>query len=336
MGVNPRFYIDALTHIKQGVLTREKAINTTVTRKFIELLSVRSDDDIGELWHHWRMIPQDATATHPRPDFARVEPSPRFLPHCTEPRIVSLGLAPMQGTWVDVDPTAEWRRHKLRLREQLGDRVFSVRPEARDAAAEFAELVRHETKSDEVVEGDEALWQASLGVADDLVVMLPGDDGRYRLAAASLCSPSDWLLEEKLGLTMEEVHRPIPRLNNEIGEQIDRFFVRLPADRSVQRFNWSIMPHPHYLSREHWEVAAEANELWYRAERQSLRRLPETGAIAFTIRVHICALGSLAALDGALESLWQAVADAPEDLQRYKGLDILAPVIARWRSKNQL
>ena len=68
-------------------------------------------------------------------------------------------------------------------------------------------------------------------------------------------------------------------------------------------------------------------ELWYRAERQSLRRLPKTGAIAFTIRVHICALESLASVDGALESLWQAVADAPEDLQRYKGLDILAPVM---------
>ena len=282
------------------------------------------------------MIPQDDTATHLRPDFARVEPLPSFLPHCTEPRIISLGLEPMQGPWVDVDPTAEWRLHKLRLREQLGDRVYSVRPEARDAAAEFAKLVSDESLGDEVPKGDEALWQASLAVADDLVVMLRDDQGRYRLAAASLCSPTGWLLEEKLGLTMEEVHSPIPGLNNEIGEQIDRFFFRLPSDRFVERFNWSIMPHPNYLSRENWEIAAEANELWYRAERQSLRRLPKTGAIAFTIRVHVCPLASLATVDGALESLWQAIADAPEDLQGYKGFDVLEPVIARWRSKNQL
>ena len=242
----------------------------------------------------------------------------------------------MEGNWVDVDQSGEWQAHKLRLREQLGDRVYSVRPEAQKAALEFAELVGHEAQSDGLPTDVEALWQASLGVADDLVVMVPDDDGRYRLAAASLCSPSDWMLEEKLGLTMQEVHGPIPRLNKEIGKQIDRFFLRLPADHSVQRFNWSIMPHPNYLSREHWEIAAEANELWYRAERQSLRRLPKSGAIAFTIRVHICALESLAGVDGALDSLWQAVADAPEDLQRYKGLDILAPVIARWRSKNQL
>ena len=242
----------------------------------------------------------------------------------------------MQGNWVDVDQSGEWGAHKLRLREQLGDRVYNVRPEAKEAAAEFADLIRREANVNVAPKDDEALWQASLGVADDLVVMLPDDHGRYRLAAASLCSPTDWLLEEKLGLTMEEVHGPIPRLNNEIGEQIDRFFARLPSKRSVQRFNWSIMPHPNYLSREHWDIASEADDLWYRAERQSLCRLPKTGAIAFTIRVHICALESLAGVDGALESLWQAVADAPEDVQRYKGLDMLAPVIRRWRLKNRL
>lgn len=281
------------------------------------------------------MIPQDDTTTHLRPDFARVEPAPRFLPHCAEPRIVAMGLSPMQGAWVDVDSSNDWRSHKQQLRQQLGERVYNVLPEGRDAAAEFAALVFSETHGRGVT-GDEALWEASLGVADDLVVMLPDQRGRYRLVAASLCSPSDWRLEEKLGLTMAEVHGPIPRLNTEIGEQIDRFFARLPSDRAVQRFNWSIVPHPNYLSRDHWDVSDETDELWYRAERQSLRRLPETGAIAFTIRVHICNLKSLAAFDSALESLWQAVEAAPADLQGYKGLDALAPAIARWRAKNRL
>lgn len=282
------------------------------------------------------MIPQDDKATHPRPDFARIEPVPRFLPHCTEPRIVAMGLSPMQGSWIDIDPSNEWRAHKLKLREQLGSKVYSVRPEARDAAAEFAELVYGEINSGQVSTDYEALWRASLAVADDLVVMLPDENGTYRLAAASLCSPSDWRLEEKLGKTMAEVHSPIPRLNNEIGGQIDRFFARLPSDRSVQRFNWSITPHPNFLSRDDWVVADHSNELWYRAERQSLRRLPESGAIAFTIRVHLCSLTSLAAIEGALTSLWRAIEQAPEDLKRYKGLDVLAPVIARWRQTNRL
>jgi hypothetical protein len=38
--------------------------------------------------------------------------------------------------------------------------------------------------------------------------------------------------------------------------------------------------------------------------------------------------------DGALESLWAAVDAAPHDLRHYKGLDILEPVIAKWRCEN--
>ena len=73
-------------------------------------------------------------------------------------------------------------------------------------------------------------------------------------SSPSLCSPSDWRLEEKLGATMAEVHGPIPRLNDEIGDQIDRFFTRLPTDRFTQRFNWSLMPHPDLMSRDEWQV----------------------------------------------------------------------------------
>jgi hypothetical protein len=182
----------------------------------------------------------------------------------------------------------------------------------------------------------EALWRASLEVADDLVVMQSDDQGEYRLVAASLCSPSDWRLEEKLGATMAEVHGPIPRLNDEIGDQIDRFFTRLPTDRFTQRFNWSLMPHPDLMSRDELQVDSASDQLWYRAERQSLRRLPSSGAIAFTIRVHICHLTALLPIEGALESLWSAVETAPDDLRRYKGLDILSPVIANWRRKNRV
>ena len=67
----------------------------------------------------------------------------------------------------------------------------------------------------------EALWRASLEVADGLVVMQSGDNGKYRLVAASLCSPCDWRVEETLSATMAEVRGPIPRLNDEIGDQID-------------------------------------------------------------------------------------------------------------------
>jgi len=286
------------------------------------------------------MIPQDDPMTQSRPSFERIEQAPAFLPHCNDPRIVSMGLAPMLGSWVDTTPSDAWRAHKASVREQLGRRVYAVLDEGVAAADEFAGLVfdlageRSRLEKSELAD-TEALWRASLEVADDLVVMQSDDHGKYRLVAASLCSPSDWRLEEKLGATMAEVHGPIPRLNDEIGDQIDRFFTRLPTDRFTQRFNWSLMPHPDLMSRDEWQVNPDSDQLWYRAERQSLRRLPKSGAIAFTIRVHICDLTALLPIEGALESLWSAVETAPNDLRRYKGLDILSPVIANWRLKNR-
>lgn len=280
------------------------------------------------------MIPQDDRFPHKRPSFARVEASPVFLPHCQDPRIVSMGLSAMEGPWVDRVSTSGWPDYKQQVRQEYGDRVYAVLPNGMDAACELADAVTTYLGRGCSVSDKDALWRASLEVADDLVVMQSDAQGIYRLMAASLCSPSDWRLEEKLGKTMAEVHGPIPRLNADMGPQIDRFFTRLPLDRFVQRFNWSLMPHSQYLSRDEWALTASSDALWYRAERQSLRRLPVTGAIAFTIRVHICPLAALKQCDGALESLWAAVDAAPHDLRHYKGLDILEPVIARWRCEN--
>jgi hypothetical protein len=287
------------------------------------------------------MIPQDDPMTQSRPSFERIEQAPAFLPHCHDPRIVAMGLGPMQGSWVDIAPSDLWRAHKIRVREELGKRVYAVLDEGVSAAVEFAELVFELNRGQSSLQNmepsdEEALWRASLEVADDLVVMQPDTHGKYRLVAASLCSPSDWRLEKKLGATMAEVHGPIPRLNDEIGDQIDRFFARLPNDRFTQRFNWSLMPHPNLMSRDEWQVDPASDRLWYRAERQSLRRLPRSGAIAFTIRVHICDLTALLPTEGALESLWSAIEAAPDDLRHYKGLDMLAPVIANWRRKNRV
>ena len=286
------------------------------------------------------MIPQDDPMTQSRPSFARIEQAPAFLPHCNDSRIVAMGLAPMQGSWVDTTSSDVWRAHKTSVRKQLGRRVYAVLDEGVAAAEEFAGLIFDLAGEQSSVQTPgasdaEALWRASLEVADDLVVMQSDDQGKYRLVAASLCSPTGWRLEEKLGATMAEVHGPIPRLNEEIGEQIDRFFSRLPTDHFTHRFNWTLMPHPNLMSRNKWQVNPASDQLWYRAERQSLRRLPKSGAIAFTTRVHICDLTSLLPIEGALDSLWSAVEMVPDDLRRYKGLDILSPVIANWRRKNR-
>ena len=128
------------------------------------------------------MIPQDDAMTQSRPSFERIEQTPAFLPHCNDPRIVAMGLAPMSGPWVDTMPSIGWRAHKVSVREQLGRRVYAVLDEGVNAAAEFAGLVfdlagvETSLQKSELLDA-EALWRASLVVADDLVVMQPDAQG---------------------------------------------------------------------------------------------------------------------------------------------------------------
>ena len=70
--------------------------------------------------------------------------------------------------------------------------------------------------------------------------------------------------------------------------------------------------------------------------RQSLWRLPRSGAIAYAIGAYIFDLTALLSVEGALESLRSAVETATDDLRRYKDLDILSYDIANWRRKNRV
>ena len=99
------------------------------------------------------------------------------------------------------------------------------------------------------------------------MVRQPDDEDKHRLVAASLCSPSNSRREEKLGATMAEVHRLVPRVNDEISDQIDRLFARLPDDRFTQRFNWPLMPRCDLVSRDKWQLAPGYEQLRYRVNR---------------------------------------------------------------------
>jgi hypothetical protein len=153
------------------------------------------------------------------------------------------------------------------------------------------------------------LQAASLLVQEDLILMRQGVDG-WRLAAGSLCFPSSWTLTEKFGKPMHEIHGPVPDFGagTRMNELISRMFDRLQPGNSVQRFNWSIQANPdlyHPLSNDgRTRRAADAlskfpdadarAHAFIRVERQTLRKLPRTGDILFTIRIHLDPLAVLA------------------------------------------
>ena len=60
--------------------------------------------------------------------------------------------------------------------------------------------------------------------------------------------------------------------------------------------------------------------MFLRVERQTLRRLPSTGAVLFGIRVHVYALERVIDRPGRAVALAEAVRALPAEVQHYKSL----------------
>ncbi|SFK55794.1 Protein of unknown function [Pseudovibrio ascidiaceicola] len=176
-------------------------------------------------------------------------------------------------------------------------------------------------------------------VQEDLVLMRKGDDG-YRLVAASLCFPSSWSLAEKFGGSMSAIHEGVPDFNgHRMGHMVQRIFERLEADKPVWRLNWSLytdaeLHHP--ISGLRGEVLCEADQafeqLYVRVEKQTLRRLPNSGDILFTIRVHHDPVhGLLEHPDGdqLAQGLKTQLLELTDEQLDYKGIKTHASTIAR-------
>lgn len=298
------------------------------------------------------MIRRPVASDSPRPVFVPVESAPKYLPHIKQPETLALGLQSVTADWLDpCSNLPAWRDYKVAQRRQLGDDVYRVLPEALPACAEFARLINSAagaaSPSDfdgsansraPVDDPSELLWQASLNVPEDLVVMLPSSSG-YCIAAASLCSPSHWRLREKIGLPIARVHDPIPQIHQTLTPQIDRFFDRLRHLKPIQRFNWSLQEDAQYFAWPSHEAAPfdADTPLFYRVERQTLRRLPQSNAVAFTIRVFLAPLESLASTPGALSALLAAIEVTPADIAGYKNFPRFARALDKYRAMaNQL
>jgi dimethylamine monooxygenase subunit A len=146
---------------------------------------------------------------------------------------------------------------------------------------------------------DAALVRAALAVQDDLAVM-ERVDGQWVLSAGVVCFPSTWRLSDKAGLPLAGIHEHVPHYPAELSDKVDRFHDRLTVDKPAWRRNWSIVTTPelHLPSRDDTPpldgpIAPDGSPVWLRSERQTLRRMPVTDAILFTIRVQLAPLGVL-------------------------------------------
>ncbi len=231
--------------------------------------------------------------------------------------------------------------HKRRLLDQ-GAEIVAALPEAGLAVAETLALIedhlaRHQP---DLLPGPAApskLIRAGLLVQEDLCLMAPGPEG-YRLIAAFLAFPARWRLADKLGRPMRTIHEPVPGFNDRLGATADRFFANLTVERPVWRANWSVLDDPALHQPEakrryhRIDVAPEtaAARLWVRVERQTLRRLPATGVVLFTIHSFVRPLAEVAADPAAAGALADRLDEMPDGMLAYKNMATMRPALSAY------
>lgn len=146
------------------------------------------------------------------------------------------------------------------------------------------------------------LAEAARACWEDLCIVQPDPSGNYRLTAGAVAFPTDWRLADKIGLPLAAVHAPIHGYAEQLAAGVDHFFRTLPAGPIFGRANWFVVPTDawRYLPEDapagrfaHVTADNAGETLFVRCERQTLRRLPRTGAVLFTIGVAVAPLASL-------------------------------------------
>ena len=249
-----------------------------------------------------------------------------------------VGVKPLDLTnWFVRDD--EWEPTIAMKRTLIAERrneVVSFRDDGHEVAQEAAELVLGWVGKSTSRNGVDALVDAALSVPDDLTVLrsIPhqqdaeathtnGAGEQLPFVAGVVCSPSRWRLSEKIGLDMLAVHKPVALYAEHIGAAVDTTLTRLSPEKPIWRSNWTLEDHPALFQPHSPDrpLVAHPSELWIRIERETLRRLPRTRGILFTIRGFQEPLSTYVQRGPeVVRTLRELVARLPDSLARYKSV----------------
>lgn len=136
------------------------------------------------------------------------------------------------------------------------------------------------------------LLTAARFVQEDLILMRSTSEG-VRMVAAAVAFPSSWYVPDKFGKNLAGIHENVPGFQGKMHDRVARIFENLPVEKPAMRLNWSLhqddeMYQGHIKNfREEWfeRVKPSPAAIFVRTERQTLRRLPKTSDVLFTIKV---------------------------------------------------
>ncbi len=266
-----------------------------------------------------------------------------------------MGLAPLAiENWIEFDGEAGSQlRQRAELLRTDRDQVLQYLDEAEAACLQLNRVLRKHLiqflpgevsgRVDEIrvreagvvlaepQTGLEALEQLAHLAQEDFCVLSSGD--QLRLIAGLVCFPSHWRLAEKIGQTSDEIHSAVPGFQQRLSVPTNAVLEKLLPERPVWRINWTIHDSDtlHTPGPKSFPEGLDANGVlestWLRIERQTLRRLPETGAVVFTIRTYQQRMADVVRNPLRRERLAIALKSMPEETAMYKGLQAILPLL---------
>jgi len=206
---------------------------------------------------------------------------------------------------------------QMALRDELietkRDKVLAISDQANEAAVELSKMalefsiksLGYQKSNDEVIRPDEVSIKIDLSdpmrflgrlVQNDFCILQKVGD-EHVLTAASLCFPASWSLEEKFLKPLIDIHIPVKEYNEEIAKRVQRLFDGLQVSRPVWRFNALYYEEPDLFQprsvNQPRKKPAPNQVNYFRSERQTLIKLPETRAIVFGIHTFVIKIQNL-------------------------------------------
>ena len=194
-----------------------------------------------------------------------------------------------------------------KLIETKKDKVLAISDEAQEAAVELLEMtldfcvskLGYKKNVNKIVRPDKVSVEIDLNepltvlgrlVRNDFCI-LQKKDNEHVLTAAALCFPASWTLGEKFLKPLIDIHVPVKAYDDNIAKRVQRLFDGLQINRPVWRFNALYYEDPNIFqprSINQPRRKPAANKVkYFRSERQTIIKLPESGAIIFGIHTFV-------------------------------------------------
>jgi len=195
---------------------------------------------------------------------------------------------------------------------------------------------------------EDPMQMAARMTQDDLAIMFEKEDGQYYLLAGAILLAGFWRLEDKLGMVMSEIHTSgdVPGFKEKLEKAMMNFFRRIKPEAPVVRNNYFIQVDDELAwsssigdedSKDEGGIGwftAEKNKAiehhHFRSERQSLRRLPRSGGVVFTIRTYFEPITEICKEPYVPGRLASAIRSWGDDVNKYKGRERYGEVLLEY------